>query len=202
LRETGWERADAEVRLLCVHQCFEGATVGPRNYMFRFADDVVRADDVPAPFAAVLAGHIHRHQVLTTDLRGRPLPTPVVYPGSIERTSFAEREEAKGFVVLELVPGDVPGGVLRRWTFHTLPARPMVTAEIQVTGAGGPDVRRLLTDTLSRAPADAVLRIRVHGVPAAGGFATLRAASVRALAPPTMNVEVVLVDVQRPHRPR
>jgi len=197
LRGTGWERADAAVNLLCVHQCFEGATVGPRNYTFRYAADVVSAGDVPAPFAAVLAGHIHRHQVLTADLRGRPLPTPVIYPGSIERTSFAEREEGKGYVVLEAAPGDVRGGVLRRWTFHALPARPMVIEEIRAGGADHSVVHRLLADAIRRAPADAVLRIRVRGVPTPGGFAALRAASVRALTPPTVNVEVVLVDVER-----
>jgi exonuclease SbcD len=200
LAETGWERADAAVNLLCVHQCVEGATVGPQRYTFRAGDDVVRAGDVPAPFAAVLAGHIHRHQVLTTDLGGHPLPTPVVYPGSIERTSFAERDEEKGYVVLEVAPGGDRGGELRRWTFHALPARPMVIREIRAGGADHAIVHRLLSDVMRDVPADAVLRIRVHGVPAPGGFAALRAASVRALAPPTMNVEVVLVDVA-PGRP-
>jgi exonuclease SbcD len=202
LNQTGWEQADAEVNLLCVHQCFEGATVGPQHYTFRYGDEVVRAGDVPAPFAAVLAGHIHRHQVLTTDLRGRALPTPVIYPGSIERTSFAEREEEKGFVVLDVAPGDARGGVLRQWTFRALPARPMVIEEIQAGGADRAAAERLVADAIHRAPADAVLRIRVRGVPAAGGFAALRAASMRALTPPAMNVELVLVDVERPRRAR
>jgi len=200
LGATGWEGADADVSLLCVHQCFEGATVGPQNYMFRYTDDVVRAADVPAPFAAVLAGHIHRHQVLTTDLRGRPLPTPVIYPGSIERTSFAERGEGKGYVVLDVVPGAGRGGELRRWTFHPLPARPMVIEEMRGDGADAAAVRGFLVEAIQRAPPDAVLQIRVRGVPAAGGFTALRAASVRALAPPTMNVEVALPDVERPPR--
>jgi len=202
LGDTGWEGTDAQVNLLCMHQCFEGATVGPQDYTFRYADDVVRAADLPVPFAAVLAGHIHRHQVLTTDLRGRPLPAPVIYPGSIERTSFAEREEEKGYVVLDVEPSGGRGGVLREWTFHRLPARPMVIEEVQGDGVGGAGLRRLLADAASRAPADAVLRIRVHGVPAPDGFTALRAAVVRARTPPSMNVEVVLVDVERPRRSR
>ena len=55
--------------------------------------------------AAVLSGHIHRHQVLTCDLGGRPLAAPVLYPGSIERTSFAEKDEEKGYLVLEVDGG-------------------------------------------------------------------------------------------------
>ncbi len=199
LDATGWERAAADVRLLCIHQCVEGATVGPQNYTFRHGDDVVSAGDVPGRFAAVLAGHIHRHQVLTADLRGRPLPTPVIYPGSIERTSFAERNEEKGYVVLEVAAAGERGGVLRRWTFHALPARPMVIEEIQAGGADRADLHRLLAAAIRRAPEDAVLRIRVHGVPRPGGFAALRAGSVRALTPPPMNVEVILVDVAPRH---
>ncbi len=195
LRETAWERVDADVNLLCVHQCFEGATVGPQNFTFRYADDVVKARDVPAAFAAVLAGHIHRHQVLTTDLDGRPLPTPVLYPGSIERTSFAERQEDKGYLVLEVERGAGRGGRLTDWTFHRLPARPMVVAEVEAGGLDADALRALLVDAIARAPDDAVLRIRVHGVPSPRGFAALRAAELRHLAPETMNVEVVLVDV-------
>jgi DNA repair exonuclease SbcCD nuclease subunit len=190
LDATAWQSADADVKLLCLHQCVEGATVGPQNYTFRSAPEVIRAADLPAGFAAVLAGHIHRHQVLTADLRGRPLPAPVIYPGSIERTAFAEMGEEKGYVVLEVAPGDT-GGRLAQLSFHSLPARPMVIEEIQVEGADGPTVTRLLGDVIGRAAPDAVLQIRVHGVPLPDGFASLRAASVRALAPATMNVEVV-----------
>src|SRR5690606_35456248 len=81
IEQSEWHRTDADVRMLCMHQCAEGATVGPADYTFTTADDVVRVRDVPDAFAAVLSGHIHRHQVLTADLRGRTLPAPVLYPG-------------------------------------------------------------------------------------------------------------------------
>lgn len=102
--ETGWEekRDECDAMILCVHHCFEGATVGPGNYTFRYNDDVVRVRDVPQEFLAVLSGHIHRFQVLTTDLKGQSIKTPVLYPGSIERTSFAEKEEPKGYLKVEL----------------------------------------------------------------------------------------------------
>jgi len=197
LADTRWDATAADVNLLCIHQCVEGATVGPADYTFRYADDVVRGADLPAGFAAVLAGHIHRHQVLTTDLVGRPLAAPVIYPGSTERTSFAEREEEKGYVVLEVAAGP-PGGMLRTWAFHRLPARPMVIQEFEAAGAGADRVTRALSEAIGRVPADAVLQVRIHGVPAPDGFTALRAATVRALAPATMNVDVVLVDVARP----
>ena len=83
---------------------------GPRpGFTFRDGDDVVRASDLPGDVAVVLCGHVHRHQVLRRDLRGRPLPAPVVYAGSVERTSFAERDEAKGFVMAAIGPGGRAG---------------------------------------------------------------------------------------------
>jgi DNA repair exonuclease SbcCD nuclease subunit len=196
LDRTRWEEVGADVRLLCFHQCVEGATVGPQNYTFRSAADVIRARDLPASVAAVLAGHIHRHQVLTTDLGRRPLAAPVIYPGSTERTAFAEREEEKGYVVLEVAPGG-PGGVLERWAFHRLPTRPMVIEEIRADGAGAVAVRRMLGEVVGRTAPDAVLQVRVHGVPRPDGLAALAAAPLRALAPPTMNVEVRLLSLIR-----
>jgi hypothetical protein len=80
LEAAGWRSAGAALRLVCMHQCAEGATVGPGNFTFRSAADVVRLGDVPPAFAAVLSGHIHRPQVLSTDLGGRRLAGPVLYP--------------------------------------------------------------------------------------------------------------------------
>ena len=114
---TGWTSLRADLRLLCVHQSVEGATVGPANYVFRRDPDVVAGRDLPRGFAAVLAGHIHRHQVLTADLSGRPFAAPVFYPGSTERTSAAENGEEKGFLTIDLEPGP-DGGRVRDWAFH------------------------------------------------------------------------------------
>ncbi|MCM2256694.1 MAG: metallophosphoesterase, partial [Vicinamibacteria bacterium] len=106
LEATGYRDVEADARVLCFHQCVEGATCGPPpGYTFRDADDVVRAADLPADVAVVLSGHIHRHQVLRRDLRERPLPAPVVYAGSVERTSFAERDEPKGYVLATIGGG-------------------------------------------------------------------------------------------------
>jgi DNA repair exonuclease SbcCD nuclease subunit len=188
------------VNLLCVHQAFEGATVGPSGFTFRSGDDVVKAADVPSAFAAVLAGHIHRHQILTADLEGQPLPTPVLYPGSIERTSIAEKDEPKGYLFLEVGPGGSPGGVLRRWEFRHLPARPMLTLELHADGADRRQLRTLLVEAIGEVPEDAVVRLRIHGRLATEARAVLGAASLRSVAPTTMNVEAELVEEGRPPR--
>ncbi len=197
LQATGWREADAEIKLLCVHQCVEGATVGPANYTFRYASDVVRGADIPRGFAAVLAGHIHRHQVLMTDLRGRPLAAPVLYPGSIERTSFAEKDEAKGYLLVEFRRDEAPGGALEDWQFCPLPARPMVVRDLPADGASAATVETMVRRAIREASADAVLRLRVHGVVQEGARGILAAANLRSIAPATMNVDVRLVAGQQ-----
>lgn len=191
LAETGWKPGEGDVALLCVHHCFQGATVGPVGFTFRHGPDVIRSRDVPSGVAAVLTGHVHRHQVLTADLAGRPLPAPILYPGSVERTAFAEMGEAKGFLTLDVEPDAArPGGRLVGWRFHPLPARPMVVADL---AGADPGLPAALTRAVASAPRDAVLRLRVRGPVPTGARALLAAEALRRLAPPEMNVEVAEV---------
>ena len=104
-----------DYRLLCVHHAVDGAVVGPGNFTFRGGADVIDQAQLPAGFDAVLAGHVPRRQVLNYD-------PPVVYCGSIERTSFAEKDEQKGFCELMLHRDTA----LPEIEFHELPTRPMV----------------------------------------------------------------------------
>jgi DNA repair exonuclease SbcCD nuclease subunit len=195
LEATGWRTVDAHARLLCIHQCVEGSTVGPNDFTFTTAADVIRARDLPAGFCAVLSGHIHRHQVLTRDLRGGPIAAPVLYPGSIERTSFAEADETKGYMTVDVTCN--AGDTRVDWQFHPLPARPLVRREIHLDAvqdtALEPTIRALIADV----PADAVLTIRVVGKLGDGSRRVLSAANLRRLAPATMNVELELEDDDR-----
>jgi len=178
-----WKREPAEYRVLCLHHCIEGATVGPANFTFTTASDVIRVRDVPAEFAAVLSGHIHRHQVITTDLRGRRVDTPILYPGSIERTSLAEVDEKKGFMVLHL-------GRQLHWEFRPLPARPMIREEIVAHGMSPSALESALHAIIGGAPNDAVLSIRVVGLLTNAHWECLSAPRLRSIAPATMNVEI------------
>ena len=179
--------AEVDARVLCLHQCVEGAVCGPPpGFTFRDGDDVVKASDLPGDVAVVLSGHVHRHQVLRTNLIGRPLPAPVVYAGSVERTSFAEREETKGFVVATIGPGG-PGGRLLACDFRPLPARPMRVHEV-AHNASASGLEREIAAAVAAAPPDVVLQLRVPGALACAE--ALRAARLRALGPPTANVSV------------
>lgn len=158
----------ANVRVLCLHHCVEGATCGPGNFTFRFGADVIRTADLPKDVAVTLSGHIHRHQVLRP--AGRP---PVVYAGSVERTSFAEAPETKGFVVLQLTPSG-----LGSFEFRPLPARPMVTRTVHLDDGDPMDAHVRVGAVIDSTPHDAVVQLRVTGAMPT----TLTAAALRAMA--------------------
>jgi exonuclease SbcD len=192
--QTGLRQTEAAVRLLCIHQAVEGAVVGPGNYTFRANPDVVRGQDIPGGLAAVLAGHIHRAQVLTRDLSGRPLAAPVVYPGSVERTAFAERYEPKGYAIVTVDPtaarGPRPSPGAVQFEFIPLPARPMLVLALEPAGLEREALERQVRQALAALDADAVVRLELRGPQAAPARALLSAAVLRSLAPPTMNVEL------------
>lgn len=167
LGATGHASVAADVRVLCIHHCVENATCGPGNFTFRTGDDVIRTADLPRDVAVTLSGHIHRHQVLRP--HGAP---PVVYAGSVERTSFAEAPETKGYVVLELSRRG-----LERLEFRPLPARPMVTRELWLDGADALSALARAQAAIDSTPDDAVVQLRVHGDASALSAAALRAMS-------------------------
>jgi len=194
LAQTGWQHTQTDTRVLCLHQSVDGAVVGPVGYTFRYAPDVIGSSDIPPGFAAVLAGHIHRFQVLQKDLKGKLLNAPVFYPGSIERTSFAEKDEPKGYLILEFETGATAAGTLRNWSFHELPARPMRQLDLHAAAMNGPQIRSWIQSRLYEIPADSVVKLKVHGKISAQALAVIRAPALRALAPKTMNIDAILVD--------
>ncbi len=189
LDQTGRRHVNADVQLLCIHQSIEGASVGPVGYVFRNAPDVIKAADIPAGFAAVLSGHIHRFQVLSNDLNGNALPVPVFYPGAIERTSFAERDEKKGYLILKFEADRLMGGRLRQWRFHELPTRPMIQLNLHPGDMDAAMLRSWLESTIGKLPRDSIVKLKIHGRVSQAAMVVLRAASLRTLAPPTMNID-------------
>ena len=140
---------DDEISLLCMHQAVQGSTVGPSDYTFRAGREVIRMSDLNGPFQAFLSGHIHRYQILRTN-QG----VPFVYPGSIERTSFAELMEEKGYVMLEF-----DGQPMPKLTFHDLPSRPMHIIKIQNPSMEKSALIPFLQSELAAITSDAVIRL-------------------------------------------
>ncbi len=87
---------DKQLVLLC-HQLFDGAMFGPHNFVFRNRIDVLQTFTLPRNILFTLTGHIHRAQSLK-DMN-------VFYSGSLERTSFMEKVEPKGFLDIVIEDG-------------------------------------------------------------------------------------------------
>lgn len=107
---------------------------------------------IPRDFQLFASGHLHRHQKNTIN------GTPVVYPGSTERTSFNEEGEAKGFCWFELDKS----GILNQ-EFHSTPARVMETLDARVTGEGGSLTRQIQNLIEKRVNSEKILKVKVVG---------------------------------------
>ncbi|PQJ36158.1 exonuclease sbcCD subunit D [Salinibacter sp. 10B] len=106
-----------------------------------------------APIHYVALGHIHRAQ--NRNPEGQP---PVVYAGSIERVTFTERDEKKGFYLVDVEPERDPATYV---TFEETPARAFVALHVDARDAEEPTERIL--ETIEQADvADAVVRVRYH----------------------------------------
>ncbi|MEA3438947.1 MAG: metallophosphoesterase [Chloroflexota bacterium] len=186
--QTGWREVEADHCILCIHQAVEGAQVGVQNYTFRGGQDVVRGRDIPVDLTAVLSGHIHRSQVLTRNMDGNPLGAAVIYPGSTERTSFAEREETKQYAIIELGGAADIRAALRDIRFVTLPTRPMVNLILNLEAIDVDHLLGTLQKELSALDPDSVVRIQVVGETNRQIERRLTAPTLRSLAPESMNV--------------
>ena len=134
------------------------------------------------------SGHIHRFQVLTKDLRGRPLSSPIFYPGAIERTSFAEKDEKKGYLTLDIETQGSRAGRLAQWKFHELYARPMVQLEVHPEMMNAAELEAWIKNSLAELPPDSIVKLKIHGVITDETMQVLSAPTLRSLAPHSMNI--------------
>lgn len=102
---------------------------------------------IRAEFDYVALGHVHKHQNLNPSN-----DPPVVYPGSIERVDFGEEKEDKGYIMLEVEPGKAD------WEFCTLPARPFITINIDISSQEDP-LQAVLDAIAERDIEDKVVRL-------------------------------------------
>ena len=176
LNQVGFERGSDYLNVLCLHQSIENAVVGVQNYTFRKDRDVISLDQFPDYLDLVLSGHIHRQQLLSSK-RG----TPIIYAGSIERTSFAERLETKGFYILTLSKTEV------NWEFRALPTRPMHEWSLPSHIREKQDLILAVQDHAATLPKDAIFRVRVGAVEQLG---ILKIADLRNELPGSMNIDL------------
>jgi exonuclease SbcD len=188
--QTGYKKERADIRLLCMHQIMEGAQVGIQNYTFRSGEDVIQGRDISEDFLEVLSGHIHRWQVLTQDLAGRSFGAPVIYPGAIERTSFAERAEKKGYFIIEAGFFQNTNSPEIKWTFYELPTRPMYVLNTTDHEIQSPNFLSLLKNKIANLDPNGVVQVRFKDSFSDENNHQINAELLRSIAPATMNIEI------------
>ena len=177
----------SHIHLLCMHQAIEGAQVGVQNYTFKSNHDTIRAANIPNDFAAILSGHIHRYQVLKNALNDTKMKSSVFYPGSIERTSFAERNESKGYLILECIPTE-NGGKINQYKFVELPSRPMEEIKIHAENLSKIDIMKKIINKASTIAKNSIVRLTVIRNDNSDDFEIPKIEEIRNVLPDTINV--------------
>ena len=194
LEQTGWKPGLPGASVLCFHQAVDGAVVGIQNYMFKNRPDVINTADIPSQFHAILAGHIHRHQVLPLPNSSSTLNPCVYYPGSIERTAFAERLEPKGFLLLDLHFQSNGDFNRLKWSFQCLPTRPMVILNYSCSENNPQQLLDQIALDLKKLDANAVVRIIISDLPPHRYDFPISSRILREIAPDSMNIELRLIQ--------
>jgi exonuclease SbcD len=139
------------------------------------------------PFDYVALGHIHAHQALAR----RPA---AVYPGSIERVTFGEEREAKGYVLAEIGRGSC------EWQFVELPARRFVTIKAEALADDPTDhILRRIERRRAELP-DAVVRVMARVSPQ--NQALFDETRIRRALADAFWVQEIRREVDRPARAR
>ena len=168
------KREQESLSILVMHQAIDGSQIV--GYTFRDSADVVNIKDISRDFDLVLSGHIHRRQILTN---GRQ---PIIYSGSVERTSFQEMSEPKGYYEVEMAKSS-RGWRADKIALRELPARPMVDIYLDDIIERS-NWEELLKEKISHLHNDSIVRLKLKNKAA---NLDLTAEKLRKIFPKTMN---------------
>jgi exonuclease SbcD len=184
LEETGYRDLKTDLNFLITHQAFDQAAVGPGEFIFHSGrKDTVERRTLPLDFEYIAAGHIHRYQVLD---HPRQPGIKFAYPGSIQRLSFVEKDEAKGFIEGELE------GQRIHVRFRPLPAYSLESVEIAAAGLTSAELEREIEQQSWRADEDRIIRFNLIGGETTGDYPPLDFQRLRALFPPVLECQFAL----------
>jgi exonuclease SbcD len=184
LRETEYEDLRSDLNILVTHQAFDQATVGPADFTFHGGrQDTVLRENVPLDFDYIAAGHIHRHQILPHPLEPK---LHFVYPGSIQRISFAEMDEEKGFVVGELRDNRI------ETRFMPLPTYDMEIVEVEAAGLSAGACEDAIRGHFWCLREEMVIRFSLTGGRSASDYPDIDFVRLRAEMPPVLESQFAI----------
>jgi exonuclease SbcD len=147
--------------VLAAHVLVSSAQVGSEKLMMIGQEHGLLLSNIANPaFDYVALGHIHKHQVLSTD-------PPVVYSGSLERVDFGEEGDEKGFYVVEIEPDPATGKRKVSFDFHPIIGRRFLTIAVTIESADEDPTATVLRKIAEQGDrvSDAVVRLNI-GLPA------------------------------------
>ena len=144
----------SEPRLLAGHFSVTGAFWASERQVMLGNDVVVKTPHLnDNRWDYVALGHIHKHQHVTAEQGDVPA---VVYSGSIERITFNEENEPKGYCWVNLARRGTS------WSFHELDnCRPMLTIDYACDETEADPTDEILGETETVDVADAIVRLRL-----------------------------------------
>ena len=116
-----FNRKETNFNLLILHELIESSLVGFMNFEFKkHMKGVIPIEVIDKKFDYIAVGHVHKYQKI------KNAQTPIYYSGSVERTSVVERDEEKGYIVINVeISNDYTNKTITQH-FIPLPARPII----------------------------------------------------------------------------
>ncbi|MDD5082836.1 MAG: exonuclease subunit SbcD, partial [Dehalococcoidales bacterium] len=143
--------------ILAAHVWVTGAQVGSERLISIGQEHVLLLSNVANPtFDYIALGHIHRHQVLSTN-------PPVVYAGSLERVDFSEEADDKGFYQIDIESEPKTEKRQVTFDFHPLNTRRFITIDVNVE-ASDPDPTATILHKIAEQGAktrEAIVRVNI-----------------------------------------
>jgi DNA repair exonuclease SbcCD nuclease subunit len=164
LKKTGHDVKKHDYKILIMHQLLDTATVGIHNYTFNMRNpEVLPLAMIPNSFDYIAMGHVHRYQRIFPVQARR---NPVIYPGSIERTSFTEVNEQKGYIIADSHLNVDKKTTRTNVKFIELPSRNMYLYKLHVDERNGTNLEKGLSGIESKfqlVKRDSLIYIRIIG---------------------------------------
>ncbi|OGN99009.1 MAG: nuclease SbcCD subunit D [Chloroflexi bacterium RBG_13_51_18] len=114
--------------VLAAHVSVGSAKAGSETMMSIGQEPMLLLSTVALPaFDYIALGHIHKQQVLSES-------PPVIYAGSLERIDFGEENDAKGFYVIDILPGAGDDKRQVSFEFRHVKARRFLTIKVDLDG--------------------------------------------------------------------
>lgn len=177
-----------DINILLMHQTIQGAQVGQINYTFGSGPDILLKKMMPEDYDLILCGHIHRYQIIPFQQNNTSnYKNKIIFTGSTERTSFAEKNETKGFLKIGLNPAKT--NPIEHLDFVPLPSRKMV--DIQIDSENSIEaVMQTIRLKVAEINSNSIVRLKFEKNFHTGILSQLSTGLIRSLVPDSMNIEI------------